>query len=1694
MVGLSSRRRLSGLGLACQAALLVLLALPAFGQEVAGPAVGGGADSLVDELGRVPIFVELAEPAAAQVYGHLLQAAEQAGGVAARAAARPQAIAAAQAQIATNRAAQSRLEGALAQLQVQELYRLTKAANGIALWVDRERLGQLRRLPGVRTLHLIEPEVPFHSTSVPFLGTPEAWANTLGLPMPVQGEAITIGIIDTGIDYQHPNFGGSGVLADYQANDRTVISDTIGGNPIFPTAKVVGGTDFVGDAYAGGATVAVPDPDPMDCNGHGTHVAGTAAGFGVNGDGTTFTGPYGPTTPFSGLRIGPGTAPKALLYALRVFGCGGATAFTAVAIEWAIDPNDDGNFSDHLDVINMSLGSAYGGVNTTTAITSENAVLAEVIVVAAAGNSGDSYFIVGSPSTSGRSIAVANSSDSGIGAAFLTVTAPAAIAGSYPATAAAFTPTAPPVPSGQTGNIVLVDDGSTAGGGTLSDGCQTPFANAAAVAGQIALIDRGVCNFSVKAQNAQANGAIGVIIANNVLGDPIPPGLGGAAAPAVTIPTIGITRGDRDLIVAQTGVAGVLNGATAADTLSGSTSRGARRASSPIRLKPDLSAPGNLITSAQTGITCPAAANGCINPDASGFRAGAQPLTISGTSMASPHVAGLLALLRQLYPTRSIEELKAMAMNGALHDLTVGANGSGFQYGPGRIGAGRVDVPVMTTANVIAMNADEAGLVSVSFSNEVVTSKTEVKTVRLVNHGATAQTYTLELDTVIDAPGVAFSLPGGSSISVPAGGSATFDVQMSANAAQMDHAKEATVATLQAAPGAVAGLGNLARSWLTEEGGYVNLKQGADLKMRVPIFSAIRPASVMSAANQIATGGAPTGSTTIALSGTDVCTGTLGPGPTCTGTFPNDDVSLVTPFELQVVSPQDTTLPPFADLQYAGVAYNATTGQLLFGVSTFGDWSPLFDVTYNIYIDHNEDGTWDRILFNSNTGSLSALLGTAANQTDTHLNAVFNLATNGVAVGGTNFTNRVSPAVQHSVLYNNNVLFLTATPAQLGFTTGDTTFRYRIVTCPGSLPVCLARNNFKFDEAAGPFFWNYAAQGLDFGGSNLALDLNGATLPVTWNTANLTTNGSLGGLLLHHHNRQGSRAEVVVLEGAQTADLALTKAASSATPGLGTNVTFTLSLSNTGPSSATGVVVTDLLPAGLTYVSDNGGGAYSAVTGQWTVPGTLASGGSASLQIVATVNTTDEVCNQAQVSSSSPLDPVATNNWTEVCLMAPRSSDLDLAMAVSSPTVLVGGSVTYTLTLLNEGADPAYSVNVAESFPAVPALNPTSFVASQGTYDPATGVWNLASLNGPTGAPLAPNATATLALTVTAPNMAGALTNTANAASGNADPDTANNTASATTTVLSPASVTATKTVAGSFQEGGTVTYTVVLANSAAFDQQNNPGDELTDVLPAQLTLVSASASAGTAVANVGTNTVTWNGVVPAGGSVTVTIVATIDAGTALQTVSNQGAASFDGDGNGVNEATAPTDDPGVAGNADPTSFIVGSPAALSATKVADVTEAIPGSTVIYTLVVTNSSSAAQLDNAGPELADTLPTGLTLVSASATSGTVTSSGNTVEWNGSLAAGGSVTITIEAVVGSGVVGDLVNQGTVFFDGDGNGSNESSGLTDDPGLPAGDDPTVIRGLAPADIPTLDGLGLAALAALLAGLGLLLLRRRV
>lgn len=1361
--------------------------------------------------GRLQVILELSLSPGAVIWAREMEAHRGQD----KAAAVQAAASATRSHLAAIAAQQESVAAALAapSIGATEIYRVRRALNAIAVAVRPEAVPRIARIPGVRSVRPLVKEYPTTSTSVPFLGVPEVWENTLGLPYPATGDGISIGIIDTGVDYQHPNFGGTGNLTDYQNNDRTTL-DTGEANVEFPTAKVVGGWDFAGDAYTGSNT-PVPDPDPMDCNGHGSHVAGIASGRGVvDATDTTFAGPYDTAVPFGTLSIGPGTAPEADVYALRVFGCGGSTIITVEAIEWAMDPDGDADFSDHLDVINMSLGSANGSVSNSSAVAAENAALIGVIVVTSAGNSSDTYFITGAPGVAGRAISVANIADDGISGSVLHINSPPAIVGDYPALPAGFvnnpvTP-APPAPNGETADIVLVNDGSTAGGGTVNDGCETPFVNAAAVAGNIALIDRGVCGFEIKVRNAQLNGAIAAIVVNNVANDPALTSMGcttvGGCSPAITIPSVFVSQATGLAIKGQAPpVNGTLNGPnqgiTAADVISSSSSRGPRSASSPIRLKPDVAAPGTSITSTQSGITC-TPGGGCIVPDASGFIPGGAALTISGTSMASPHVAGIMALLRQLHPDWDVEELKALVMNYAIHDVSLGPLGSGPHVGISRAGSGRTDPELTAPAQVTAFNDDEYGLVSASFAErDIVTTGTEVKTIRVVNHGTTSQTYDLAIELpqnadstpVNDAPGVGFSIVGGqTSVTVPAGGTATIDVQMDATAANMNHVREASVSPTQAAPAPFTALGNLARSFLTEEGAHLTFRQSSNLKLRVPLYSAARPASRMTTDDALVTGGNPTGSTNLPLSGTEVCTGTVDPGPTCSGTFPTTVESLVTPLELQIVSPLDAVSSiPAADLQYGGVGFdNNNTGStaddlILFGFSTWGSWSSLTDVAITVCIDRDENGTYDRLLVNSNAATLAVQFGGTGSAQDTFVRGFLTLPGGGGGSAGGSI-NLLGPNILDTRLLDNNVLFMAATPAQLNLTLGgtDTTptaFRYKVVTCPGFNPFCAFPNctptaGAFYDQAAGPFFYNYAARGLDYGPFPwLFEDLNGSTIPVSWNTANLATNGSLGGLLLHHHNADGERAEVFAVTstaGTGTADLRVTNGVTG-TQTVGSNVTFTVTVINDGPETATGVVVADVLPSGLTYVSDNGAGAYDSNSGLWTLPAPLTNGGSASLQIVATIDVIDEVCTLAQVTAGTPLDGDPSDNQATVCVSAPREADLAVEMTPSATLVEVGDPVTFTIdldSLLSAtpgAAQTAYGVSVTVSFPSNPGLA-MSGTPTAGTFDNLTGVWSLASL--------VPGGAHQLTVTVNAPAETEVLQAQVTVTSSLNDPNTANNT------------------------------------------------------------------------------------------------------------------------------------------------------------------------------------------------------------------------------------------------------------------------------------------------------------------------------
>ena len=339
----------------CATAMVALLAsLIVATAAAAGPAVREAtlpvtvapvstvpAAALASARGVMTVMVELTDPPASVVYAESMQGSvDQAGGrfarmsKAAQDAATSTAVSVAKAQVAKIEAAHQALLPSLRALASggSILFRTRSAYNGVSMLAARGDLATIAKLPGVKAVHVQTPKYPTAASDVDFLGARAAWTDTPGL----RGEGIKVAVIDSGLDYIHTNFGGTGTLAAYAA-----VSDT--GpvpNAYFPSAKIPGGYDFAGDDYnAGNQPIPHPDANPFDStNGHGTASASLVGGLGVAADGSTYVGSYDNSTNIASLKISPGFAPGALLFPLRVFGVGGSTNLVSQAIDWAVDP------------------------------------------------------------------------------------------------------------------------------------------------------------------------------------------------------------------------------------------------------------------------------------------------------------------------------------------------------------------------------------------------------------------------------------------------------------------------------------------------------------------------------------------------------------------------------------------------------------------------------------------------------------------------------------------------------------------------------------------------------------------------------------------------------------------------------------------------------------------------------------------------------------------------------------------------------------------------------------------------------------------------------------------------------------------------------------------------------------------------------------------------------------------------------------------------------------------------------------------------------------------------------------------------------------------------------------------------------------------------------------------------------------
>ena len=598
------------------------------------------------------------------------------------------------------------------------------STNAVVLRIDAADLPQLARDTAIARVVGVSDYRLDLSETVPYIGAETA--HHFG----ARGQGVRIAVIDSGIDYTHKALGGPGTQAAYEAawaplpaappfiptvpagTGYLVINDpgTTADDGLFPSAKVIGGYDFVGEAWTGG-TNSPPlsaDPDPIGApdattfGGHGTHVADIIAG-----------------------KLG--VAPAAKLYAVKACSapsssCSGTALMQAM--EFALDPNNDGRVRDHVDIINMSLGSSYGQpFDDDLSLAVDNAAKAGVLTVASAGNSADKQFITGSPAAASSALSVAQTEVPSSTLQLMTMLAP--VTGER---GAVFQPWSGPLTTSIEGPVVVF-----AAGTVQRVGCSTvitqpdpnppiiipPFP-AGSLAGKIVFVDRGTCSFTEKINNIQLAGGILGIIGLVTPEAPFAGAFGGGTPP--TIPGYMISQADADPL--RTGTASVrfdpTNQASLAGSLASTSSRGPRFDDNIV--KPEIGAPGASISADSGSFTGTSA--------------------FGGTSGAAPMVTGAAAILKSARPFLSAREIKQLLINTAETDVYQPSSATSIlpdQLAPiTRIGGGevRVDRALFSPVFVHDVTGDAVskiygamsfGYLDASKTNHVFTRKLEVE-------------------------------------------------------------------------------------------------------------------------------------------------------------------------------------------------------------------------------------------------------------------------------------------------------------------------------------------------------------------------------------------------------------------------------------------------------------------------------------------------------------------------------------------------------------------------------------------------------------------------------------------------------------------------------------------------------------------------------------------------------------------------------------------------------------------------------------------------------------------------------------------------------------------------------------------------------------------------------------------------------
>jgi subtilisin family serine protease len=783
------------------------------------------------------------------------------------------------------RRAAGRAPGARLQTSVQTVL------NGVVMDVDAEQIAALANDPDVaRISRVIDYQMDLSET-VPYIGA------TAVQNAGYDGRGVRVAVLDSGIDYTHAAFGGPGTVEAFNNNDPTIIE-----TGTFPTAKVVGGYDFVGSNWPN--DVLAPDPDPLDDGpggGHGTHVADIIGGK-------------------------AGVAPGVDLYAVKV--CSSvSTSCSGVALiqgmEFAVDPDGDGDTSDHVDIINMSLGSNFGqpfdddlslAVNTATRV--------GVMTVASAGNGGDKPYIVGTPSAALTALSVAQTAVPSDSLQYITVGT-----ANYPAV---FQDWSAPLTTTITGPVAYgasygSANGCSVGAGGVNDVSpgSEPYAPGS-LAGLVVLVDRGVCNFSIKIFNIQRGGGVAGIIG---LVDSSAPfnGSFGAGGP-YTIPGYMISLADANAIRGMLGSAATIdpdNILPLVMTMVGSSSRGPRNPDSFI--KPEIGAPGASVSAI------------------AGSGTGTGPF--GGTSGASPMVAGSAALLLDAYPRLRPYEVKARLMNNGYTDIETDPF---IGLAPiSRIGGGEVRVDRALKAPAAAWD-DETKVGALSFGFEDVSRDyvTLEKKVRVRNYGWRPVTYrikpTFRFQDDIDTGAVSVDAPW--KIRVYPKRDETFTVRMTVRGDLLrgNYMNSGSQAA------------NPAVLTLNEYDGYLELDDG---KSPIHLAWHILPRKAADVAISGKARFVEGGITPVPLYNRGV------------GTAQNDAYSLL------AISPNlpegaEGAQSPTPDIRAVGVNTFLTSSCdagfiWAFAVNTWERQTNLIPVVHLVYLDTNQDGNYDYAVINS---------------------------------------------------------------------------------------------------------------------------------------------------------------------------------------------------------------------------------------------------------------------------------------------------------------------------------------------------------------------------------------------------------------------------------------------------------------------------------------------------------------------------------------------------------------------------------------------------------------------------------------------------------------------------------------------------------------------------------------------------------